>query len=153
MAEARRWRTHLAPLLVPLGCFALTGYAVSRLADDPWLPRMLVWFIGAVTAHDLIAFPLYSLVDRIVRAGPARRGRAHRSVPLVNYVRVPTAGMALLFVVYLPGIIRQGGATYLAATGQTQAPFLARWLLCSAGMFVLSAIVYTVRSACRRHRS
>lgn len=43
---------------------------------------------------------------------------------------------------FLPGIIEQGASTYLAATGQTQQPFLGRWLLLTAAMFGASAIVY-----------
>ncbi|HYQ63761.1 hypothetical protein [Actinophytocola sp.] len=51
---------------------------------------------------------------------------------------------------FLPGIIRQGQKTYLAATGQTQEPFLVRWLLLTALFFATSAITYGIRTA--RHR-
>jgi hypothetical protein len=46
---------------------------------------------------------------------------------------------------FLPGIVKQGAPTYAAATGQTQQPFLARWLLLSAAMFAISAVVYALR--------
>ena len=35
----------------------------------------------------------------------------------------------------------------LAATGQTQEPFLGRWLMFTAAMFAISAAVYGVRLA------
>jgi hypothetical protein len=60
-------------------------------------------------------------------------------------VRVPLLGAALTFLVFLPGIIRQGGVTHLAATGLDQQPYLGRWLALVASMIVLSALVYVVR--------
>jgi hypothetical protein len=53
----------------------------------------------------------------------------------------------------LPGIIEQGGATYQAATGQTQQPFLGRWLLLTAAMFALSALVYVARLVAARRQA
>jgi hypothetical protein len=58
---------------------------------------------------------------------------------------VPALGAALTLLVFLPGIIEQGAFTYTAATGLTQEPFLGRWLLLSAAMFGVSAVVYGVR--------
>jgi hypothetical protein len=53
----------------------------------------------------------------------------------------------LTLLVFLPGIIEQGASTYQAATGQTQQPFLGRWLLLTAAMFAASAFAYTIRLA------
>ena len=55
------------------------------------------------------------------------------------------SGLALLL--FLPGIIEQGKPTYLAATGQTQDPFLGRWLLLTAAVFGASAVAYGIRLA------
>jgi hypothetical protein len=103
--------------------------------------------VAAVIAHDLVLFPLYALADRSLR-GLLRLLPSTRT-PLVrplNYIRVPLLGAGLLLVLFLPGIIQQGQASYLTATGQTQAPFLARWLLLTAAMFGVSAILYALRS-------
>lgn len=59
----------------------------------------------------------------------------------------------MTLLVFLPGIIRQGAPVYAAATGQTQDPFLGRWLLLTAAMFAVSAAVYGVRLAAARVRS
>lgn len=67
------------------------------------------------------------------------------SVSVLNHLRVPALGAALTLVVFLPGIIEQGAPAYVAATGQTQEPFLGRWLLLTAAMFGASAVVYAVR--------
>ena len=135
-------------LLALLACFALAGYVALRLAHEPLLVRMLIWFLGAVVAHDLVLFPLYALADRSImaalRALWPRRGTAGL-IPPLNYIRVPALGAGLLFLLFFPGIIRQGQATYLAATGQTQQPYLARWLLLTAAMFAVSAVTYAIR--------
>jgi hypothetical protein len=135
-------------LLALLASFAIAGYAVSRFIHDSALVRILVWFLAAIVGHDLILFPLYALADRSLRGGLRalwpRRGRVARVSPL-NYLRVPALGTGLLFLVFLPGIIRQGASTYHAATGQTQQPFLGRFLLLTAALFTLSAIAYAVR--------
>jgi hypothetical protein len=126
-------------LLVLLACFALAGYAGSFLLGDPALFRVLAWFVGAAVVHDLVLFPLYALGDRVLERLPRPR------VPLVNHVRVPLLGAGLTFLVFLPGIIRQGEATHFAATGLDQAPYLGRWLGLVAAMLALSALVYAVR--------
>ncbi len=56
-------------------------------------------------------------------------------------MRVVGLGCALTFVLFFPGIIQQGAPAYRAATGLDQQPYLARWLLSCAGMFVASALV------------
>lgn len=137
---------HPLHLLAVLGSFALAGYAVSHLLDDPLLALMLAWFVGAVLAHDLVLFPLYALAD-LSLAGVLRTFRREPLVPPVNYVRVPVLGSLLTFLLFFPGIIRQGEFTYAAATGLTQAPYLRRWLLLVAAMFLISAVLYVIRFA------
>jgi hypothetical protein len=68
-------------------------------------------------------------------------------VPVVNHIRVPVLASALTFLVFLPGIIKQGAPTFRAATGLTQDVFLGRWLLLTAAMFAVSAVVYAIRLA------
>jgi hypothetical protein len=103
-----------------------------------------------VIAHDLLLFPLYALADRALfaRTGSAR----HPNVSARNHIRVPALGAALTLLIFLPGIIQQGAPTYQAATGQTQQPFLGRWLLLAAAMFAVSAICYATRLAVARRR-
>jgi hypothetical protein len=125
--------------MVLLACFALAGYAASFLLGDPALLRVLTWFVGAAVVHDLVLFPLYALADRALGRLPRLR------VPLVNHVRVPLMGAGLTFLVFLPGIVRQGEATHLAATGLDQQPYLGRWLWLVAAMVALSALIYLVR--------
>ncbi|GHF50194.1 hypothetical protein FHX82_003861 [Amycolatopsis bartoniae] len=126
-----------AHLLVLLACLALAAYAASFLLGDPALFTILVWFAGAAVAHDFVLFPLAALADRLLCRAPMR---------VVNHLRLPLLGAGLTFVLFLPGIVRQGGDTHLAATGLTQQPYLGRWLWLVLAMFVLSGLVYAVRA-------
>ncbi|MCE3551793.1 hypothetical protein LWC33_10035 [Pseudonocardia sp. RS11V-5] len=126
-----------------LACLALGAYAATILVRDPTLhpsiPWMLVWFAGALLLHDLVLFTLYAAVDRALVRLPAV------PVPLVNHVRVPLLGAGLTLLVFLPGIIRQGGPVHLGASGLDQAPYLARWLWLVLAMAGASALVWVVR--------
>jgi hypothetical protein len=157
------WRTvygaHPLHLLVLIAGFALAGYVVVTIGPQAlwnhhvWWQSILVWFAAAIIAHDLVLFPIYAAVDRVLLSARRRRrapvARSH--VPALNYVRVPAMGAALTLLVFLPGIIKQGAFTYWAATGQTQDPFLGRWLLLTAVMFALSAIAYAIRVTLARN--
>lgn len=138
---ARLWH-----LLVLVGAFALAGWVALRLAGEPTAVRMLVWFVGAVIAHDLVLFPIYATIDRglrhVTRDAPS---------PLIHF-RVPALASGLLFLVFLPGILQQGRPTFMAATGQDQQPYLGRWLAISLAFFVISGLWY-VAGAIRRRRS
>jgi hypothetical protein len=144
-------------LLTMLSGFALMGYILATFGPatlwnpDSWWQSIGVWFAAAVVAHDLLFFPLYALADRALSVGP----RPARRLPKVlarNYIRVPALGAGLTLLIFLPGIIEQGAPTYQAATGQTQQPFLGRWLLLAAAMFGTSAICYTIRLVAARRR-
>jgi hypothetical protein len=148
---------HLLTLIAGL---ALFGYVLATIKPstlwnpNTWWQSILVWFAAAIIAHDLVLFPIYALLDRILFAGSRLRPRSETSVPVLNYVRIPAMGAALTLLVFLPGIMQQGAPVYAAATGQTQEPFLGRWLLLTAAMFAVSAITYGVRlAAARRVRS
>nr|WP_092600997.1 hypothetical protein [Actinopolyspora xinjiangensis] len=135
-----------ARLLVVSGAFALTGYVVLLLLPNPSATRMLVWFLAAVVLHDLVLFPVYAAADRLLQLGAGALRRGEEGPGPVNYLRLPVLGSGLLLLVFLPGIIRQGAFTYHAATGQTQQPFLGRWLLLTAAMFAVSGLCYLIRT-------
>ncbi|MBQ0900970.1 hypothetical protein [Micromonospora sp. U21] len=138
-------------LIVVTAAIVLAGWVALRVAGEATAGRMLLWFLGAVIAHDLVLFPAYATADRVLRA--LVRPRAGNRVALLNHLRVPTLGAALLFVVYSPGILRLGETTHLAATGQDQRPYLVRWLLLSAALFLLSALTYALRALPRGRQS
>ena len=136
--------SHPLHLLIMLAGFALLGYVVATIKPETlwnqrvWWQSIAVWFAVAIIGHDLVLFPLYALADRLLTLPVEHRKRQPR-VPAVNYIRLPALGSALTLLVFLPGIIEQGAPTYQAATGQTQDPFLGRWLLLTTAMFAISA--------------
>jgi|GEM_PF-1822099 len=120
------------------------------LAQGTWRQSRAVWLAAAAVGHDVVLFPPYALGDRILAAradrpgGPGRPGR-RPEVRLRNYIRLPAIAADLTLLTLLPGIIEQGAPTCLAATGQTQQPFLGRWLLLTAVMFAISAVACGAR--------
>jgi hypothetical protein len=134
-----------AHLAVLVGCFGVAGYAASFLLGDPALLTVLAWFVGAALVHDALLFPLYSAADRALLAVAGRLPRPR--VPIVNHVRVPALGAGLTFLMFLPGIIRQGGASHLAATGLDQQPYLGHWLGLVGALVAGSAVLYLARAA------
>ncbi|UXA04506.1 hypothetical protein KXD96_15940 [Mycobacterium sp. SMC-2] len=148
--------SHPLHLLTLIAGFALLGYVVATIKPvtlwNPtvWWQSIIVWFAAAIVAHDLVLFPIYAFVDRLLSRSVARI--APTPVPVLNYLRVPALGAGLTLLVFLPGIIEQGAPTYWAATGQTQDPFLGRWLLLTAAMFGASAACYGVRAAAAHRR-
>jgi hypothetical protein len=143
-----------AHLLLMLTAFALGGYVIATVTPTAlwnphvWWKSIAVWFAGAIILHDFVLFPLYATADRVLTARVDGRG----SPSVRNYLRIPALVSGLTLLVFWPGIVRQGAQTYIAATGQTQEPFLARWLLLNAVTFGLSAMLYAVRVALARRR-
>lgn len=151
---------HPLHLLTMLSGFALLGYLLATFGpatlwdSGTWWQSIAFWFAAAVVAHDLLLFPLYALADRLIFARAVPTGGPEKAnVRARNHIRAPALGAALTLLVFLPGIIRQGAPTYLAATGQTQEPFLGRWLLLSAAMFAVSALWYAARLAVAHRRT
>ena len=70
--EARRacvpppYGAHPAHLLLLLVAAAVAGWAVFHWLHAPTPVRLLVWFAAAVIGHDLIAFPIYTGLDRLL---------------------------------------------------------------------------------------
>ena len=160
-----RWRkcygSHPLHTLIMLIGFALVGYVVFTFKPEAlwnphaWWQSIAVWLAGAVIVHDLALFPLYAFADRLlgVATKRLRRTRGRLRVPARNHLRIPALISALSLLMFLPGIIQQGSATYVAATGQTQQAFLGRWLVLTAVSFTVSALVYAVRTVVARRRT
>jgi hypothetical protein len=144
--------SHPLHLLTMAAGFTLAGYIVFTFNPatlwnpQSWWQSIATWLAAAIILHDLALFPLYALADRVLgsTARPRRR-RGQSRVPRLNYVRIPALGSGLTLLIFWPGIFRQGSLTYFAATGHTQQPFLGRWLLLTAVMFLVSACCYAVR--------
>lgn len=124
-------------LLSHVAALLLAAYAFTRIfaGGQPW--NVVLWFVGAVVLHDLIAFPLYTGLNRLALG---RRMRA------VNHIRVPVLFSALSFIVFLPLILGLSSERFERATTQSTDAYLGRWLLLCGAMFAVSALLYAVRA-------
>ena len=78
-----------------IASFAIVGYAFLEIAQRPGPVSFAIFFAGAIVAHDLIAFPIYSALDGIAgRAGGRGIGPA-----AFNYLRVPALLSGFAFIV------------------------------------------------------
>lgn len=129
-------------LLATVASLALSAYVIGQVFAGlfPW--SFALWFGGAIIAHDLIAFPLYTLFDRIAQRGT---GAGQRSASALNHLRVPAALSGILFVVWFPLILGLSESRYRAATGRTTDTYFGRWLLATAALFACSGLAYALR--------
>lgn len=128
-------------LLGLVACLLVSGAAVVGWFDafpSSIAVKVLAWFGGAIVAHDLVLFPLYSLIDR----GASRAGRGAGAA--LNYIRIPALLSGLLGLVFFPEILRLGDHAFFAASGLHQRVFLARYLAVCGAMFAISGAVYVV---------
>ena len=163
-------------LLSAIAAFAIAGFAVLMLSaaqEGYQILNFALWFVGAILLHDMVLFPLYSGLDRLV----LRRAGVHRALPAdaarttltrrdgrwieepgdtatgpsatsaVNYLRVPLLLSALFFVVWFPLILGLAEQEYAVTTGQSTDGYLERWLLLTGVLFLVSGIAFAVRLA------
>jgi hypothetical protein len=140
-------------LLVLVASFAIAGAAVAGWFQRPRdVMTVLEWFAAAIVLHDLVALPLYTLLDRIafggVGAGLHRaRGGAPAPVPPIPYLRIPAMLSGLLLLVFFPVLFGLGSRSELSASGIVESGYVARWLLVTGLMFLVSGVAYVAATA------
>lgn len=136
----RLYGAHPAHLLGVLAVLALSGAAFAHFVDAGPLHRLALWLGGAIVAHDLVLYPLYTVADRA-----ARRAGGRRLDPrTLNHVRIPTLLSALLLAMFFP-LVLGTAVGYERVTGESTEVYLARWLWLSGALFAGSALLYVVR--------
>lgn len=139
---ARLYGAHPWHLLSLLACFAVTGYAVTRLLEDTnALLRIAIWFVGAAVVWDFVLGPLMAVGDRGLR--PLTGARVH-GVSALNFVRFPLGLSLLLLLVWTPLIFQRSEQIYRNKSDLPQDPYLGRWVAVTVGLFVLSGLAYAV---------
>ncbi len=139
-------------LLALLASFTVSAAAIVRWFDfsGPDTIRVLVWFAGAIIAHDLVLLPFYSVLDMVAFGRRAAGAAAPAHPGGTAYVRIPALLSGLLLLVFYPQIFRLGASTFHTAAGQSQNIYLVRWLLASGAMFAASAVACASATARRR---
>ena len=127
---------HLAGFAITFG---VAGWAALQLADLQNAFTILLWFAGAIVLHDLVAYPVYTALDRAVQRTPLN----------VNHVRVPAMLSGLLFLAWFPLILERAPGLYRSVTGVEPPDYLARWLLVTAALFAGSLAIAVLRHAAK----
>lgn len=138
-------------LLAVIASFAIATYAFLEIAGGREPLNFAVWFVFAIVAHDLIAFPLYSALGLLAGRVLRERSEPKTGPGALNYVRVPALMSALVLVVWFPLILGFGEAEFVETTGLDTDPYLGRWLALTGVLFGVSAVLYALRL--RRERS
>ncbi len=154
-ARSRRlaslYGSHPLHLVLLLASFALAGYAVSRWIAAPTPVRLLIWFAGAVIGHDLVAFPLYTGVDRLllrVVGGRLQDGRyTYWRRAAILHLRIPLLISTLLLIMWYPLVLARSDRTYFVASGGHQDRYLGNYLLVIAILFGGSLLLFILRLA------
>jgi len=126
---------HLIALVASL---AIIFYTALKIAEYDTAPTIALWLVGAALAHDLVLYPLYTLLGLL--AGGHRPRRA------TNHVRVPAMLSGLLFLMFLPLICSLAPDSYQGASGLLPEPYLERWLAITAVLFLTSGLLYALRA-------
>lgn len=133
--------------LAMLATYAITGYALWAIFQNPAPWAVLVWLAGAIVVHDFVFLPayvgLYRLGARVTGAGPEPERR--RRTILLQHIAVPAMVAGLALLVALPSVLRLSQGNYGPTTGLSQDPYLGRYLGLVLGLAVVSAVLYVVR--------
>ena len=122
--------------LVLIGVTAWLLTQMFRVDVAPRPLNLALWLALGALVHDLLLLPLYSGADALIRRLPG---------PLINHVRFPVAISAVLLLVWFPLILQRQPSGYVNALGREPPDYLGRWLAVTAGLFVISALLYAVR--------
>ncbi len=132
---------HLAATLAGL---LIAAYGIARIGQHGSWPRVAVYFVLAILAHDLFLLPLYTLLYaatwRVGRIGADRS----RRVPVLRHLVVPTVISAVLFIAWFPLILRL--PRFSGTLTADVSVYLSRWLIITAALFLASGALYAIRA-------
>ncbi len=131
-------------LIAVIASFGIATYAFFEIAAGSAPINFAIWFIGAIVAHDMLAFPIYSAFGLIAGAG-LQRPDLTPGIFAINFVRIPALLSGFVFIVWFPVILGFSEPEVIESTGLDTSPFLGRWLLLTGVMFLISGVVYAIR--------
>lgn len=132
---------HLVGMVASLALAGFAGLTLNQALGTSKTIAVAVWLIGAAVTHDMILFPIYTLLDK---AGTKLIARPLRT-SAINFIRLPVLLSGLLFLVYVPLVGGFSGLTYESITGLPVSVYFGRWLLLTGAMFGVSGAVYAVK--------
>ncbi len=106
-----------------IASFAIATYAFFEIAAGSAPVNFAIWFIAAIVVHDMIAFPLYSVLGVIAGAG-LQRPDLTPGLFSINFVRIPALLSGFVFIVWFPVILGFSEPEVMESTGLGTDPFL-----------------------------
>jgi hypothetical protein len=135
-------------LVAILASFAVAAYGLLRsleLASNP--DRILLWLGGSIVAHDLVLFPTYALIGVIVASAFLRRGEPSRlRIAALNHLRFPALVSGLLLLIWYPLVAAKGERSFMRVSGLSKDVYFERWLVITAVLFGVSALLFALRA-------
>jgi len=147
-AERFRWEYGAGPLhlIAVLASLAIALYAILRIFEIPSTGGIVLWMGLAIVVHDLIAWPLYTLLMRIAEEGIDATVRPRRRALLtLNHIRIPAAFSLALLLISFPLVFAIDEPYYAATTGLDLDRYLGNWLLISGVMFAVSGLMLALK--------
>lgn len=141
----RRYGDGPLHLILTVASLGFAGYLVWIVLPAPKSIVILVWIAIAAAVHDLVLWPLYAVMDQLSTWVHHRQRPNHPRVPWINHVRVPVVLSAVMLLISFPLVLRHSEPAYHTATGLTEQPYLAHWLVLTAIAFGASALIYLGR--------
>ena len=126
---------HLAGHVAYLG---VAAYVLAQLLDRPAAANIVAWLVAAVVLHDLVALPLYTLLDRLLwRVAPRRVAAALRTAAVL-------AGFT--FLVFFPPILGLNDRTFARVAGHPPSGYAARWIAVAVAITLLCLAAAAIRA-------
>ncbi len=139
-----------AHLLVAIASFAAAAWALSHALDATAAKTNLVlWLAGAIVAHDLLFFPLYSALGKLAGGAldvPGDRPSSRLRIAALNHLRVPALLSGLALLVWFPLVLGVKESTFMRLSGLSTDVYMRRWLLLCLVLFGGSALLLALRA-------
>lgn len=147
-AERFRYEYGAGPLhlIAVLASLAIASCAILRIFEIPSTGGILLWMGLAIVVHDLIAWPLYTLLMRIAEQGIDATVRPRRRALLtLNHIRIPAAFSLALLLISFPLVFAIDEPSYAGTTGLDLDRYLGNWLLVTGFMFAASGLLLALK--------
>jgi hypothetical protein len=133
-------------LIAVLASLAIALYAILRIFEIPSTGGILLWMGLAIVVHDLIAWPLYTLLMRVAEESIDATVRPRRRALLtLNHIRIPAAFSLVLLLISFPLVFVIDEPYYTATTGLDLDRYLGNWLLITGVMFAVSGLLLALK--------
>lgn len=133
-------------LIAVLASLAIALYAILRIFEIPSTGGILLWMGAAIVVHDLIAWPLYTLLMRVAEESIDATVRPRRRALLtLNHIRIPAAFSLALLLISFPLVFVIDEPYYSATTGLDLDRYLGNWLLITGVMFAVSGLLLALK--------